>query len=310
MIIGHNDRIAWGFTNLTTDVTDLYLEKVDGDEYWRDGLLVPLEQRTETIKVAGGDDVPLVIRSTGHGPIISGLTDDFTAIAEPYTGTGDFAEPITSPQGEYDVALEWTAPSPAPRRNPSSPSTAGLRRLPRCGPVRRTRTEPHLCRRRREHRLSDARKARSAAPATADAQPGWDSAYDWQGFIPFESLPVVLNPDGYIVTANNAIVTEDYPYALTRDWDYGWRAARIVDLLERKIEGPLTEHDMREIQADNCFQMGMIECRLRRSVDGRRASMPRHPPVPDIPGAHHPPDAAAFANVLWTSLCRTSCPRP
>ena len=59
VVIGHNDRIAWGFTNLTTDVTDLYLEKIEGDEYWRDGQLVPLEERTETIKVAGGEDVEL-----------------------------------------------------------------------------------------------------------------------------------------------------------------------------------------------------------------------------------------------------------
>ena len=70
VIIGHNDRIAWGFTNLTTDVTDLYLEKIEGDSYWRDGELVPLDVRTETIEVAGGDDVELEIRSTGHGPII------------------------------------------------------------------------------------------------------------------------------------------------------------------------------------------------------------------------------------------------
>ena len=53
-------------------------------------------------------------------------------------------------------------------------------------------------------------------------QPGWDSSYDWTGFIPFDELPVSYNPaSGYIVTANNAIVTDDYPYFLSRDWDYG-----------------------------------------------------------------------------------------
>ena len=82
IVIGHNQSIAWGFTNLTTDVTDLYVERIEGDQYWRDGALVPLDERTETIKVAGGDDIELTIRSTVHGPIISGLTDDFTAIAD------------------------------------------------------------------------------------------------------------------------------------------------------------------------------------------------------------------------------------
>ncbi|WP_291794738.1 penicillin acylase family protein, partial [Brevibacterium sp.] len=63
-------------------------------------------------------------------------------------------------------------------------------------------------------------------------QPGWDSSYDWTGFIPFEELPVAYNPSsGYIVTANTAIVTDDYAHFLSRDWDYGYRAARIADLL-------------------------------------------------------------------------------
>ncbi|MDO9396422.1 MAG: penicillin acylase family protein, partial [Herbiconiux sp.] len=73
-------------------------------------------------------------------------------------------------------------------------------------------------------------------------QPGWDSSYDWTGFIPFEELPVSYNPtSGYIVTANNAIVGDDYEYFLSRDWDYGYRAARIAHLIERRAAtAPLT----------------------------------------------------------------------
>lgn len=124
IVIGHNQKVAWGFTNLTTDVTDLYIERVQGDEYWRDGILVPLEESTETIKVAGGDDIELTIRSTVHGPIISGLTDDFTAIADDplpaveagipggpdlFSG-GTLPEPKEEP--EYAVSLRWTALDP------------------------------------------------------------------------------------------------------------------------------------------------------------------------------------------------------
>ena len=53
VVIGHNDRIAWGFTNLSPDVTDLYLEKVDGDTYLVGDEMVPMETREETIEVAG-----------------------------------------------------------------------------------------------------------------------------------------------------------------------------------------------------------------------------------------------------------------
>jgi penicillin amidase len=63
--------------------------------------------------------------------------------------------------------------------------------------------------------------------------PGWDSAYEWTGFIPFEELPYALNPQsGYIATANNQASPRDYPYLITTEWDHGQRAARIVDLLE------------------------------------------------------------------------------
>ena len=114
IIIGHNASIAWGFTNLTTDVVDLYIEKIDGDRYWRDGQLVDLDTRTETLKVAGGEDVELTIRSTVHGPIVSGLTADFDAIADdPVTGTaGATVTPTAEPEGETAVSIQWTALQP------------------------------------------------------------------------------------------------------------------------------------------------------------------------------------------------------
>ena len=79
---------------------------------------MPLEESTETIKVAGGDDIELTIRSTVHGPIISGLTDDFTAIAEdPSAGLAAGGASPTTPateasDAEYAVSLRWTALDP------------------------------------------------------------------------------------------------------------------------------------------------------------------------------------------------------
>src|SRR5690606_34082997 len=117
VIIGHNADIAWGFTNLTTDVADLYIEKVEGDQYWRDGALQPLEIEEDVIRVAGGDDVPLTIRRTVHGPIISGLTADFTAIADdPVAAVGGEVLGLTdapaAPAGDFAVSLRWTALDP------------------------------------------------------------------------------------------------------------------------------------------------------------------------------------------------------
>jgi penicillin amidase len=81
--------------------------------------------------------------------------------------------------------------------------------------------------------------------------PGWTGEYKWQGYVPFEELPSVLNPQqGYIVTANNPIVDDDYPYLITKDWSYGYRAQRIVQMLENQ-DAPLTVTDFQRMQGDN-----------------------------------------------------------
>ncbi len=63
--------------------------------------------------------------------------------------------------------------------------------------------------------------------------PGWTDEYEWQGYIPYDQLPTAFNPpEGYITSANNAVVGSSYPYNLAPDWDYGFRAARIVQMIE------------------------------------------------------------------------------
>jgi penicillin amidase len=81
--------------------------------------------------------------------------------------------------------------------------------------------------------------------------PGWTDEYEWTGFIPFEELPYTLNPpEGYIVTANNRCQPWDYPYLITRDWDYGFRAQRIVDLIEN-APGKIDIAYMQQMQGDS-----------------------------------------------------------
>ncbi|MEU1971778.1 penicillin acylase family protein [Microbacterium sp. NPDC019599] len=312
VVIGHNERIAWGFTNLTTDVTDLYLEKVEGDEYWRDGELTPLDVRTETIEVAGGDPVELEIRSTVHGPIVSGLTPDFTSIAgEPFTGTERVVvEPADPPTGEYAVSLQWTALQPGTTASAIfamnvAQDFAGFRAAAELFDV----PAQNLIFADVEGNIGYQTPGRLPIRGAGDGsmpQPGWDSTYDWQGYIPFEELPVSFNPDeGYIVTANNAIVDRDYPYLLTNDWDYGWRAARIVELIERKAaKSPLTAQDMLDIQGDEQFWMGI---RLAAVYDGFTTGEDDVDAAIELLktwDAQNSADsaAAAYANVLWDEL--------
>lgn len=328
IVIGHNADIAWGFTNLTTDVTDLYIEGVDGDTYYRDGKFVPMTVRTETIKVAGGSDITLRIRSTVHGPIVSGLTDDFTALAkhpvigqaDPSSPGGETATPAV-PTGadmafrETAVSLRWTALDPGTTSTAifalnTAKDFAGFRHAASLFDV----PAQNLIYADQKGNIGYQTPGRLPIRGAGNGylpQPGWSSAYDWTGWIPFEKLPVSYNPDsGYIVTANNAIVPDSYPYFLSRDWDYGYRAARIAELIERTAkQHPLTAQDMRDIQFD---QQSWIGKRLAAAVADVPALQASDKPQGvaaavelleswDAQAAADSP-AAAYANVLWQNL--------
>ncbi|GAB2551673.1 penicillin acylase family protein [Leucobacter ruminantium] len=268
IVIGHNREVAWGFTNLTTDVADLYVERVEPDGYWKDGKKHPFETRRETIRVAGGSDEEIEVRSTAHGPIVSGLTPDFTAIAEhPRVGTasgggGTAVDPSTLgalPPGEFAVSLRWTALDAGSTAEAiflmnTASDYAGFREAASKFDV----PAQNLIYADLDGNIGYQAPGRLPVRGAGDGwlpQPGWDSAYDWRGFVPFDEQPRTLNPaSGYIVTANNAIVDDAYPYLLSRDWDYGYRAARIVELLEERIAaGPVDSADMTAIQLDNRF---------------------------------------------------------
>ena len=315
VVIGHNAKIAWGFTSLTTDVADLYVEKVEGDSYWRDGKKQPLEVEKDVIKVAGGEDVPLTIRRTAHGPIISGLTDDFTAIADdPVVSVGD--EPLVLegapeiPAGDTAVSLRWTALD----AGTTSSALFAMNVAQDFDDFRLAASlfdvpAQNLIYADLEGNIGYQAPGRLPVRGAGDGtlpQPGWDSTYDWKGFIPFDDLPVSFNPpEGYIVTANNAIVGDDYEYFLSKDWDYGYRAARIAHLIERRsAAGPLTAQDMRDIQMDEEMWIGkqlatvMSEVPVERTGPKAAVELLRTWDAQNKPGSA----AAAYANVLWSNL--------
>ena len=196
VIIGHNADIAWGFTNLTTDVADLYVEKVEGDQYWRDGALVPMDVRHETIRVAGGGDMQLTIRSTVHGPIVSGLTGDFTSVADdPVVGSLSSAIPLADapelPPGDFAVSLRWTALDAGTTASAlfalnTAADFEGFRRAASLFDV----PAQNLVYADLEGNIGYQAPGRLPIRGAGDGwlpQPGWDSSYDWTGYIPFRS---------------------------------------------------------------------------------------------------------------------------
>ncbi|GAA1834062.1 penicillin acylase family protein [Agromyces salentinus] len=302
VIIGHNQRIAWGFTNLGPDVADLYLERITDDTYELDGAQVPLTLREETIEVAGGDPVTVTVRSTGRGPIVSGINEDFTAVAEGYPAASG------APEGAYELALQWTALTPGT-------TAASIFALDRATNWDEFRTAASLFDVPAQnlvyadvdgnigYQAPGAVPVRKAGDGTVP-QPGWTSDVGWTGELPFDELPSVLNPErGYLVTANNA-VSRQGPF-LTADWDYGYRASAIERLLQERIEdgGKLTADDLSRIQLDtsdaNATAFLPVIAELDLSGDAARGAA-----LLEGWDAHDDVDSAeaAYFAVFWRNL--------
>ncbi|WP_431247869.1 penicillin acylase family protein [Leifsonia xyli] len=251
IIIGHNDRISWGFTNLGPDVADLFVEKVTGDTYEYDGTQVPLIKRTERIHVAGGADVTITVRSTRHGPIVTDIGDAYAVIAK------DQAGKLGVPAPQFQLSLAWTALTPGTTANaifafdaardwPSFRAAAQQFQVPSQNLVYAD-VDGHI-----GYQAPGLIPVRAAGDGTTPV-PGWTSRYGWTGTIPFDHLPSVFDPPaGYIVTANNAAVGPGFPALITADWDQGYRANQIELRLARLFADgrKVTAADMSAIQSD------------------------------------------------------------
>ena len=249
VVLGHNDRIAWGVTNLAADVQDLYIEKINPDnlnQYEVNGQWVDMDVSTETLIISGGKKIDIEVRSTRHGPIIS---DSYGALEN-----FDEETAINLPD-DYAIALRWTALEPTRMVE----AILGINTADNWDDFRQALSKWDVPSQNFIYADVDGNigyqmPGRIPIRADGDGQlpvPGWTNQYEWTGFIPFEDLPNRYNPpEGYIVTANNAVVDSAYPYFLGRDWAYGTRAQRIIDMIE-EADGPISVAMVEEMQRDN-----------------------------------------------------------
>ncbi|WP_460514351.1 penicillin acylase family protein [Flindersiella endophytica] len=232
VIIGHNDRIAWGFTNLGPDVTDLYLELVDDDSYLYDGQRYPLETRREVILVKGSDPVEFTVRSTRHGPLVSDADSDLAKIGDRAPAGKE------APSGGLatGVALRWTALD----AGHTADSVFRLNAAQNWKEFREAAKSFEVPAQNLIYADVDGHigyQAPGKIPVRKGGtgewpMPGWSSSYGWVAWVPFDKLPSAYDPpEGFIATANNAVAGKSYPYRLADHYAYGYRAREITDRL-------------------------------------------------------------------------------
>ena len=232
LIVGGNNNVAWGFTNVTADLLDLITLDINPDnpqEYltpqgWRS-----FTKKPAIIKVKDGADIPIELRSTVWGPVSS----------KPLLG--------------HSVAIKWTALETAA-------VDLGLLDMDKVASVKEAITVINQA----------GGPAQNVVFADRAGHIGWtymgrfpkrkgfdgmasrswaDASTAWDGFIPPEQLPRLYDPpEGFIVTANNRTLGRDYPYVIAHNWELGYRAHRITELLQGS--NGITEQAMLAMQLD------------------------------------------------------------
>ena len=224
---GHNARVAWCITHTSADYQDLYIERFKDDApdyYLYQGQWRRAEVFQETVKVRGGDPVHFPVYVTQHGPIIAG-------------GPGSAAPDGSTAEPPAGLAFRYTATDGGKPWPDIIPAMLYAKDGYELADSMRGWVDPcnnflfadvdgnigYLCR----GEIPIRPRVNGRLPV-----PGWDGEHEWTGNIPFAELPRAINPpEGYIVTANNKPVGDDYPYYISADFTPGFRAARVTSAL-------------------------------------------------------------------------------
>lgn len=237
LVLGHNQRIAWGATSAETDVQDLFVERIDrSDSGWyrapEGGR--PFVTRTETIRVRGADDEQLQVRETRHGPVISDVIPSLDGMV-PSGHVMTLATPALQADDKTSEALyqlnrarDWPQFRNAlknwhtPHLNFVYADTSGKVGL-----------------------LSPARiPVRYSGEGELPAE-GWSGENDWTGMVPFDDLPQTIDPaTSYVANANNPTAPANYRYQMGRFRTPGYRARRLNGLIK-----DVKKHDLDSLTA-------------------------------------------------------------
>jgi penicillin amidase len=308
--IGHNGDIAWGWTTPYVDTADLYLEKVEGDTYLTEDGPVPLQTRTETIRVAGGDPVEVTLRSTRHGPLITSqdVSESFAVPEVDEVGTSAPVPAGSPDRGEgYAVALRWAGSQPGR-------SGEGIFALNAASTWQEFVEGVRLLEAFTQNIVyADAAGNTGyyifgAIPVRRGFDgyvpvPGWTGEYDWSGAVPFAAKPHVYRPArGYLATANETPVPPSYPYLLTKDAQFAFRGDRIRGALD--ADDSVDVADAAALQMDTWSWLAERVVPRLVAVDGLDGYYAEGQALLEGWDYRQPPDsaAAAYFNATYAAM--------
>lgn len=299
VVLGRTQQVAWAFTNTGPDVQDLYLEQINpaNPAQYR----VPAEGsepawanfglRMETIRVKGEPDVSHMVRSTRHGPVLS----DAQARHGEVMDTSRFV-----------LALRWTALDSDNRNVVATLASNRAQSVAELGEALRDFHSPMQSVLMADRSGRIAFKAAGRVPVRAAENdirgiapaPGWDTRYDWAGWLPYEETPQDDGARGWIATANQRIHAADYPHFLTQDWAAPYRQERIEAMLEKAPQHTLDSFQLMHADQQSAATMRLLPF-LQKTTSDHPLATAAQATLRDFQGAMRVDAAAPLIYTAW-----------
>ena len=251
---GHNGRVSWSVTHTAADYQDLYVERFQDGKYLYKDRWLEAETHDETIKVRDGTDVHTKVTVTQHGPVIAGYPDQGSGLAFKYTATERASTwpeilwrmlRVENSKELVDSMSGWVDPC----NNLLFADIHG--------------NMGYLCR----GRIPIRSRVNGWLPV-----PGWTGEHEWEGDIPFDELPVSINPpEGYIATANNRPVGDDYPHYIAIDFTPEFRVRLVTEGL-KSLHRPTAE-DMEQVHAQRVSIPALAYLGVVKQIDPKDAAI-------------------------------------
>ena len=251
---GHNGRVSWSVTHTAADYQDLYVERFQDGKYLYKDRWLDAETHDETIKVRDGTDVHTKVTVTQHGPVIAGYPDQGSGLAFKYTATERASTwpeilwrmlRVENSKELVDSMSGWVDPC----NNLLFADIHG--------------NMGYLCR----GRIPIRSRVNGWLPV-----PGWMGEHEWEGDIPFDELPVSINPpEGYIATANNRPVGADYPHYIAIDFTPEFRVRLVTEGL-KSLHRP-TAKDMEQVHAQRVSIPALAYLGVVKQIDPKDAAI-------------------------------------
>ena len=251
---GHNGRVSWSVTHTAADYQDLYMERFQDGKYLYKDRWLEAETHDETIKVRDGTDVHTKVTVTQHGPVIAGYPDQGSGLAFKYTATERASTwpeilwrmlRVENSKELVDSMSGWVDPC----NNLLFADIHG--------------NMGYLCR----GRIPIRSRVNGWLPV-----PGWMGEHEWEGDIPFDELPVSINPpEGYIATANNRPVGDDYPHYIAIDFTPEFRVRLVTEGL-KSLHRPTAE-DMEQVHAQRVSIPALAYLGVVKQIDPKDAAI-------------------------------------